>query len=179
MAKNYTTEQVLSAIGKSSGVMEYVAKHLGCTWETARNYVNKWPETKEAFALAECDLHAEAYTAFHRAIRDGERWAIERMLDTSARRNGHGIVEHKQLDMRSSDGSMTPTRIEIVAPDVINGLATADVRIVGDSCEDAEVDNQLCNGSSAEIPHNSSASIAQNQQESFSQGSKIPQDGEA
>ena len=161
MAKNYTTERVLSAIGKSSGVMEYVAKHLGCTWETARNYVNKWPETKEAFALAECDLHAEAYTAFHRAIRDGERWAIERMLDTSARRNGHGIVEHKQLDLQSSDGSMTPTRIEIVAPDMINGLATADVRVVDDGYVDGDVGNQSSDGSSAEIPRDSSASIAQ------------------
>lgn len=117
MAKNYKKSTVLEAVKRSEGVMEYVAKTLGCTWETARRYVNKWEETKDAFSLAECELHTVAYQSFHKALADGEKWAIERMLDTSARRNGHGLVEHKKVDMTSSDGSMGPTRIEIVAPD--------------------------------------------------------------
>lgn len=109
MAKNYTKEQVLDAVNNSAGVMEYVAVKLGCTWATARTYVEKWPETKNAFDASECKLHALAYKSFHKAIAEGERWAVERILDTSARRNGHGIIDHKVVDHTSSDGSMSPT----------------------------------------------------------------------
>ena len=117
MAKNYSKERVLEAVNASAGVMEYVAQKLGCTWKTARDYVRKWDETQEAFEVAECKLHTLAYKSFHKAVKDGERWAIERLLDTSARRNGHGIVDHKKVDHQSSDGSMSPTKIEIVAPE--------------------------------------------------------------
>jgi hypothetical protein len=107
MAKNYTKQQVLDAIKNSAGVMEYVAIKLNCTWRTARKYVDKWVDTTEAFQHEECRLHALAYKGFHKAIADGERWAIERILDTAARRNGHGLVDHKSVDMTSSDGSMS------------------------------------------------------------------------
>lgn len=115
MAKNYTQETVMEAIAGCNGVMEYVALRLKCTWDTARRYVNKWPETKEAFDASECNLHCLAYKSFHKAIANGERWAVERVLDTSARRNGHGIVDHKHVDHTSSDGSIAPTRIELVS----------------------------------------------------------------
>lgn len=108
MAKNFTKETVLQAIEGSNGVMEYVALRLSCTWHCAREYVNKWEETKEAFEQAGCKLHMLAYKSFQEALANGEKWAIERVLDTSARRNGHGIVEHKQVDLSSSDGSMSP-----------------------------------------------------------------------
>lgn len=117
MAKNYKKQQVLDAVNNSAGVMEYVAQKLGCTWATARRYVDKWDETREAFDISECKLHTLAYKSFHKAIGSGERWAVERILDTSARRNGHGTVDHKLVDHKSSDGTMSPpTTIEIVAP---------------------------------------------------------------
>ena len=103
MAKNYTKKDVLEAIDNSAGVMEYVAVRLGCTWRTARKYVDKWEETEEAFEASECRLHALAYKSFHTAIKSGERWAVERILDTSARRNGHGMVDHKQVDLKTED----------------------------------------------------------------------------
>ena len=101
MSKHYTPEQVLQAVNNSAGVMEYVAVKLGCSWKTAQTYVQKWPETKDAFDNSECKLHALAYQSFHKAINNGERWAVERMLDTSARRNGHGLVDHKRVDHTS------------------------------------------------------------------------------
>jgi len=102
MAKNYSKIKVLEAVENSAGVMEYVAVKLGCTWLTAKRYVDKWDETREAFDNAECKLHALAYQNFHKAVRNGERWAIERVLDTKARRNGHGIVDHKKIDLNAS-----------------------------------------------------------------------------
>ena len=115
MAKNYKKEEVLTAVNNSAGVMEYVAVKLNCNWHTAKKYVEKWDETKEAFENSECKLHSLAYQSFHKAIQNGERWAVERMLDTSARRNGHGLVDHKQID--HTTGGEKITRIERVIID--------------------------------------------------------------
>jgi len=111
MARNYTKDQVLDAVRNSAGVMEYVAHKLGCSWATARRYVHKWAVTREAFEVSECKLHTLAYQSFHKAIANGERWAVERILDTTARRNGHGIVDHKQIDHTSGGEKLEPTRI--------------------------------------------------------------------
>jgi len=117
MTKAYKKETVLEAVVKSAGVMEYVAQKLGCSWDTAKKYVNKWEETKEAFSIAECKLHTIAYQSFHKAIKGGERWAVERILDTSARRNGHGMVDHKVVDHKSTDGSLSIAPHEFIGSD--------------------------------------------------------------
>ena len=116
MTKAYKKETVLEAVNNSAGVMEYVAQKLGCTWRTARTYVDKWEETKEAFSVSECKLHTLAYKSFHKAIGNGERWAVERILDTSARRNGHGMVDHKQVDVTSGGDELTGLSINFVDP---------------------------------------------------------------
>jgi hypothetical protein len=106
MAYNFTKKTVLEAITGSAGVMEYVAVKLGCDWSTARIYVNKWDETTAAFDLAACKLHSTAYQSFITAIKAGDRWAVERVLDTSARRNGHGSVQHAHLDHTTAGESL-------------------------------------------------------------------------
>lgn len=47
--KNFPREQVIDAITGSGGIMSAVAKRLGCAWDTARFYVDKWASTKQAF----------------------------------------------------------------------------------------------------------------------------------
>jgi len=117
MAKNYTKEQVLEAVKNSAGVMEYIAQRLNCNWHTAKKYVEKWEETEDAFAVSECKLHTIAYKSFHKAVAAGERWAVERILDTSARRNGHGAVQHAKLDHTSKGEAIRSiSPIEFVAP---------------------------------------------------------------
>ncbi len=114
--KNYSKKQVLEAAEESDGVMEYVAEKLGCCWETAKRYVEKWEETKEAFTVAECRLHALAYRSFIDEVEKGTRWAVERVLDTTARRNGHGLIDRQKIDHTSKDGSLSPSVIQLVAP---------------------------------------------------------------
>jgi hypothetical protein len=114
MAHNFKKAQILEAIKGSAGVMEYVAVKLGCEWHTAKTYVEKWDDTKAAFDLASCKLHVVAYQSFHKAIKDGERWAVERVLDTSARRNGHGSVQYAHLDHTSAGEKITAIVREVV-----------------------------------------------------------------
>ena len=48
--QSLTKEEVLNAVRNSGGIVLAVARKLGIKdWYTARKYINKWKETKEAF----------------------------------------------------------------------------------------------------------------------------------
>ena len=112
--KAYTQQQVAKAVSNSNGVMSTVAAHLGCSWRCARDYVEKWPEVKAAFDAEGAKLNNTAYQSFHRAIANGERWAVERILDTSARRDGHGMVSHASIDHTSAGERIEGIAVEFV-----------------------------------------------------------------
>jgi len=44
--KEYTEKQVCDAVSGSLGIMSTVAKNLGCTWGTARKYINLFPSAQ-------------------------------------------------------------------------------------------------------------------------------------
>ena len=121
MAKNYTAKQLLDAVKGSGGVVDFIAGRLGCSWETARNYIAKFPIVQDEIEVERCKFHAQAYSKFHEAIKGGERWALERILDTSARRNGHNLVIRQEIDHTTQGDKIT--RIERV---IIDGANTKD-----------------------------------------------------
>ncbi len=97
MAKNYSKEQVLAAIKGSDGIMSVVAAKLGATWPTAAKYVAKWTETQEAHDAQKAKLSRKVFTKYLDAIHSGERWALERVLDTVARQDGFAIVNRTEI----------------------------------------------------------------------------------
>lgn len=46
MARNFTEKQVIEAVSKSRGIVSVVARSLGCDWNTARKYIDKFPKAK-------------------------------------------------------------------------------------------------------------------------------------
>lgn len=48
-SRNFTRDQVLEAISGSGGIIVGIAKALRANWDTAKKYVNKWEETRNAF----------------------------------------------------------------------------------------------------------------------------------
>lgn len=109
MAKNYTKKQVLDAMNKCNGSYSAVADSLNCSAVTAKKYVNKWNETQEAFEVSRSKLIAVASRSFMGALKAGERWAVERVLDTIGRDEGLGLVQKHEIDS-SVSGDM---KIEI------------------------------------------------------------------
>jgi hypothetical protein len=116
MARNFTESELLEAVKSSGGVVDYIAGRLGCSWDTARKYIAQFPTVQDAIEIERCKFHAVAYSKFNEAIKSGERWALERVLDTSARRNGHGLVQHQQVDHTTNGKDITQPRIIIGAP---------------------------------------------------------------
>jgi hypothetical protein len=114
MARNFTETELLEAVKASGGVVDYIAGRLGCSWDTARNYIAKFPAVQDAIEIERCKFHAVAYSKFNEAIKSGERWALERVLDTSARRNGHGLVQHQAIDHTSGGEKISKLEITMV-----------------------------------------------------------------
>ena len=58
MSKNgnnhYTAAQFITAIPKSGGIVSTIAKRIGCTWHTAKKYIDTMPTIKAAYD-AECE----------------------------------------------------------------------------------------------------------------------------
>lgn len=47
---DFTIEQLLKAINNSAGIITTISKNLGCEWHTAKKYIEKYPETKQALS---------------------------------------------------------------------------------------------------------------------------------
>ncbi len=94
MAKNqalrYTREQVLAAIRDSGGIISAVAQRLGCEWDTARRYIQRWAETRAAFQAERERVLDLAETALIRAIREGDVGTAKWLLSRLGRHRGFG-----------------------------------------------------------------------------------------
>ncbi len=97
MAKNYSKDKVLASIENSGGFTSVVASKLGCDWGTAKRYIDMWKETKAAHEAQKSKTSSALVGHFMRAIQSGERWAIERGLDTVAKADGLAIVNRTEI----------------------------------------------------------------------------------
>jgi len=91
----YKVEQFIEAIPGTGGIITAIAKRVGCSWNTARRYIDTHPTVRDAYA-AECesvlDL-AEAKTI--EAIKNGDGIMIRYYLSTKGKNRGY--VERQEM----------------------------------------------------------------------------------
>lgn len=93
MPHAYTKEQVLKAIEGSYGIISQTARALGCSWATARKYINKWAETRQAYADA-CEAALDFTEGqMLAAIKNGDGPMIRFHLATKGKRRGYVMRE--------------------------------------------------------------------------------------
>lgn len=106
MGKGYRKDEVLEAISNSGGIMTTVQQRLGCkSWETARKYVEKWADTREAWETENCHTDDLAQSVVIKDIQGGNvqtaKWWLERR-----RRKAFCIEKHIQQEF-DFDGNGT------------------------------------------------------------------------
>lgn len=85
----YTAKQFIDAIPGTGGIISAIAKRVGCTWRTARTYIDTRPSVAEAYqdeCEAVLDL-AEAKTI--EAIKAGDTGMIRYYLSTKGKKRGY------------------------------------------------------------------------------------------
>lgn len=110
--KGYSMNTVLEAIEGSGGVMLGISKRLGCNWDTARRYVNKWETTRKAFDAEKQKILDLAESTVYKAIKDGDVQSAKWVLATLGR--DRGFSERQEL-VHSGEMNQKLT-IEIVRP---------------------------------------------------------------
>lgn len=98
MARHYTKEQVLEAIDGSVGITLTVAQRLECTWETAKNWINRWEETRVAFASETEKILDVAEGKVFKAIKDGDIATAKWVLARKGRHRGYDETAMLKVD---------------------------------------------------------------------------------
>lgn len=88
--QKFEKEQVLEAIDGSGGIVSAVAQRLGCDWNTAKKYIERWKETRAAFDAERERVLDLAETTLVRSIRDGDVGAAKWYLSRLGRHRGYG-----------------------------------------------------------------------------------------
>lgn len=80
--KDISKEKVLEAIKGSYGITMKVAARLGCAWETARNLINRWKETKSAWEAENEIILDVAESQVYTSVASGDistaKWLLAR-----------------------------------------------------------------------------------------------------
>lgn len=98
-AKAYKKEAIIEAIKDSGAIISTVARRLGCTWITAKKYINRWEETKRAFVDEEETILDMAESVLFGAVKDRDVQAAKWLLSRKARQRGYSDrIEHTGID---------------------------------------------------------------------------------
>lgn len=122
----FSEASVKEAVTGSLGDVSVVATRLKCSWIKARQSIDEHPAAKAIFDQENEKLCAMAVSSLAKAVSQGERWAIERILETRARKSGFGVVQHIQTDVTSGGQVIKSEQQVIKIVDLTRKPATPD-----------------------------------------------------
>jgi len=108
MANTYTAKQFIDAIPKTGGVISDIAKKVGCSWHTAKKYIEEYTTVQEAYQAEKNRITDIARNNIIKAIERNDlqmsKWWLQ-VMDTE-------FVPKSSMDIQS-EGEVT-VRVEYV-----------------------------------------------------------------
>lgn len=116
----YKAEEFIRAIKGSGGIISVIAANVGCTWHTARKYINDYVTVQQAYQ-DECERVAD--TAESIVIRNiqfaaKEQADTEKPVDSgdakwwlSRKAKGRGYADKQEVEHTGADGEAIPIRV--------------------------------------------------------------------
>jgi hypothetical protein len=87
--QRYSAEQVCAAIQHTRGLLHLAARHLGCSYHTVCNYVQRYPGVRTTLEAQRGELVDMAELKLYESILRGEPWGITLCLKTLGRDRGY------------------------------------------------------------------------------------------
>ena len=117
--QRYTPAQVIAAIRRAHGIASAAAEVLRCNRRVIYRYMDKYPEIKAAYEEARDETVDYAESKQIKALKKGERWAIENWLFYSKEGRKRGWIRRAE---RAQDQGLL-NAIQIIMPDNSRGDA--------------------------------------------------------
>lgn len=117
-----TDARIIAAIKKAQGLVTVAAKACRCNPDTIHQRVKDSPEVAAAISAARAEVLDDAESALHKAVAQGEAWAVQFTLRTLGKERGYGD-EVKHTGRIEHDHMPDPERVaRIVA--LLDGART-------------------------------------------------------
>jgi hypothetical protein len=85
MANSYTAKQFIDAIPNTGGVISDIAKKVGCSWHTAKKYIDEYSTVNEAWQAERNRITDKARNNIIKAIEKSDlqmsKWWLQVMDD--------------------------------------------------------------------------------------------------
>lgn len=124
----WTKEQVLEAIKGSMGIVSAIAARLDkCGWCTAQRYIERWQETREAYA-DECERSLDmSESQLLKAIQSGDGPMIRFHLATKGKRRGYT----ERTELTGADGGPVVIELSELSDDELERIARGEAVAAG------------------------------------------------
>lgn len=91
----FTAKQFIEAIPGTGGIVTKIAEKVGCTWHTARKYIDTYSTIRGAYQ-DECERVLDlAESALIKSVSEQEAWAVKYLLSTKGKHRGY--VERQEV----------------------------------------------------------------------------------
>jgi len=123
----FTTEQFMSAIPGTGGIITAIARKVGCDWHTAKKYIDGYATIKRAYQ-DECETVTDvAELELIKLVKAGDLSAVKFYLSTKGKSRGY--VERQEVT--GADSGPLTIRVEYAdidfdAAEATHGTAAGD-----------------------------------------------------
>ena len=105
--KNYTEQEVIQAVEHTGGLISEIARRLNCHWQTAKTYVEQYPQAVEMLKSEKQTLIDAAENVIFQAVKNGDIQAAKFVLMTLGKNRGY--TERQEVE-HNGDMSITIIR---------------------------------------------------------------------
>ena len=110
--RKFKPKYVANALKANMGMVYITARKLGCSHQMIYNYIDQFEECRQAYEEQSGTMVDTAEVKFYEAIKNGESWAINKMLSTKGRSRGYGDQSDVNVVMSKSEADEINTQIE-------------------------------------------------------------------
>lgn len=127
-AEQYRAQQFIDVIPGTAGIITTIARRVGCSWHTAKKYIDKYATVRQVYE-SECDSMLDrAELEAHKLIEKGDGSMIRWYLSTKGKHRGYVerveqeqigeivikvVREKSDLDREAKDAASWASRIRI------------------------------------------------------------------
>jgi hypothetical protein len=113
MAKGYTAKQFIDAIPKTGGVISDIADKVGCSWHTAKKYIEEYSTVNEAWQSERNRITDKARNNIIRAIEHNDlqmsKWWLQVMDEEFVPRERREVEQSGTIQVEYVNDWRNPT----------------------------------------------------------------------